>query len=99
VESATAGIIANAPKLKNVPVLQIFGDYVDQHPRWAGFKKSDMVYGDAFRAAGGTADWINLPDIDADGGQEQRSGRRSHTEMAGRQGPLGLSVLQRTVRA
>jgi pimeloyl-ACP methyl ester carboxylesterase len=63
VESATAGTIANAALLKNVPVLQIFGDYVAQHPRWAGFRKTDMAYGEAIKAAGGTADWINLPEI------------------------------------
>jgi pimeloyl-ACP methyl ester carboxylesterase len=57
------GIVANAPKLKDVPVLQIFGDYVDQHPRWSTFKKADMAYGEAIKAASGTADWINLPDI------------------------------------
>jgi hypothetical protein len=63
VESATAGVIANAPKLKDTPVLMLFGDYVDEHPRWSGFKKIDMAYGDAIKAAGGTVDWINLPDI------------------------------------
>ena len=63
VESATAGKVANAPKLKDVPVLMVFGDYVDQHPRWATFKKIDTEYGDAIKAAGGTVDWINLPDI------------------------------------
>jgi pimeloyl-ACP methyl ester carboxylesterase len=63
IESATAGVIANAPKLKNTPVLMLFGDYVDQHPRWATFKKIDMEYGNAIKAAGGTVDWINLPDI------------------------------------
>ena len=44
-------------------MLQIFGDYVDQHPRWSTFKKVDMDYGEAIKEAGGTADWINLPDI------------------------------------
>jgi pimeloyl-ACP methyl ester carboxylesterase len=63
VEAASAGNIANAGKLKDVPVLQIFGDYVDQHPRWSNFKKVDMAYGEAIKKAGGTADWINLPDI------------------------------------
>jgi len=29
VESATAGIVANAAKLKDIPVLMLFGDYVD----------------------------------------------------------------------
>jgi pimeloyl-ACP methyl ester carboxylesterase len=63
IESATAGNLANAPKLKNTPILMIFGDYVDEHPRWAAYKKTDMAYADAVKAAGGTADWINLPDI------------------------------------
>ncbi len=63
VESATAGKIANAPKLKSIPVLMLFGDYVDEHPRWATFKKIDTEYGNAVKAAGGTVDWINLPDV------------------------------------
>src|SRR4029078_4930438 len=63
VESALAGKIENAAKLKDIPVLQIFGDYVDQHPRWSGFRKADMAYADAIKAAGGSADFINLPDI------------------------------------
>ena len=63
VESATAGIVANAPKLKNTPVLMIFGDNVDQHPRWAAFKKIDTEYANAIKAGGGSVDWINLPEI------------------------------------
>jgi len=63
VESASAGKVADAPKLKDIPVMLLFGDYVDQHPRWSIFKKSDMTYGEAIKTAGGTADWINLPDI------------------------------------
>jgi hypothetical protein len=46
-----------------VPVLMMFGDYVDEHPRWAAYKKTDMEYGNAIKAAGGTVDWINLPEI------------------------------------
>jgi hypothetical protein len=63
VEAATAGVVANAPKLKDVPVLMIFGDYVDEHPRWAAYKKTDMEYGNAIKASGGSVDWINLPEI------------------------------------
>jgi pimeloyl-ACP methyl ester carboxylesterase len=63
VESATAGVVANAGKLKDVPVLMVFGDYVDEHPRWSMFKKIDTEYGNAIKAAGGTVDWINLPEI------------------------------------
>ena len=99
VESATAGIVANAPKLKDIPVLMLFGDYVDQHPRWATFKKIDTEYGNAIKAAGGTVDWINLPGHrhqgqwpHDDAGQEQYAGRRGHPEMAGRQRTGGLTA-------
>jgi len=63
VESASAGIIANAPALKSIPVLMLFGDHVDEHPRWAAFKKIDLAYADAIRAAGGKVDVISLPDV------------------------------------
>ena len=92
-------IVANAPKLKDIAVLMVFGDYVDQHPRWATFKKIDIEYGNAIKAAGGTVDWINLPDIGIkgnsphdDAGQEQHAGRRGHPEVAGRQRTGGLTA-------
>jgi pimeloyl-ACP methyl ester carboxylesterase len=82
VESATAGIIANAPKLKDVPVLMIFGDYVDQHPRWAAFKKTDTEYVNAIKAAGGTVDWINLPEIGIKGNSHMLMQDRNNGEIA-----------------
>jgi pimeloyl-ACP methyl ester carboxylesterase len=82
VESATAGIIANAPKLKDVPVLMVFGDYVEQHPRWAAFKKIDTEYGDAIKAAGGTVDWINLPEIGIKGNSHMLMQDKNNAEVA-----------------
>ena len=82
VEAASPGNIANAPKLKGVPVLQIFGDYVDQHPRWSTFKKADMAYGEAIKAAGGTADWINLPDIGIKGNSHMLMQDKNNAEIA-----------------
>ena len=82
VEAATPGNIANAPKLKDVPVLQIFGDYVDEHPRWSAFKKIDMDYGDAIKAAGGTVDWINLPDIGIKGNSHMLMQDKNNDQIA-----------------
>ena len=82
VESATAGIVANAPRLKNVPVLMVFGDYVDQHPRWSTFKKVDKEYGDAIKAAGGTVDWINLPEIGIKGNSHMMMQDKNNLEIA-----------------
>src|SRR6266699_2598288 len=62
VESASAGDVGKAAALKNTPTLMLFGDYVDQHTRWATFKKIDLEYAGAVRAGGGTVDVINLPD-------------------------------------
>jgi pimeloyl-ACP methyl ester carboxylesterase len=82
VESATAGKIANAPKLKDIPVLMMFGDYVDQHPRWAAFKKIDTEYGNAIKAAGGTVDWINLPDIGIKGNGHMMMQDKNNAQIA-----------------
>jgi pimeloyl-ACP methyl ester carboxylesterase len=82
IESATAGIVANAPKLKNTPVLMIFGDYVDQHPRWATFKKVDTEYANAIKAAGGTVDWINLPEIGIKGNSHMMMQDRNSDQIA-----------------
>jgi hypothetical protein len=82
VESATAGIVANAPKLKNTPVLMIFGDYVDQHPRWAAFKKIDTEYANAIKAAGGAVDWVNLPEIGIKGNSHMMMQDKNNGEIA-----------------
>lgn len=82
IESATAGIVANAPKLKDVPVLMVFGDYVEQHPRWAAFKKIDTEYANAIKAAGGTVDWINLPEIGIKGNSHMLMQDKNNAEVA-----------------
>ncbi len=82
IESATAGIVANAGKLKDTPVLMVFGDYVDQHPRWSTFKKIDMEYGNAVTAAGGTVDWINLPDLGIKGNSHMLMQDKNNGEIA-----------------
>ena len=69
-------------KLKDTPVLMVFGDYVDQHPRWAAYKKIDTEYGDAIKAAGGTVDWINLPDIGIKGNSHMMMQDKNNAEIA-----------------
>ena len=41
----------------------VFGDHVNAHPRWATFKKIDLAYGDAIKAAGGKVDVVMLPEV------------------------------------
>lgn len=63
VEAAGAGDADKAETLKDVPVLMMFGDNVDLHPRWVAYRKLDLDYAAAVRAAGGKVDVIDLPDL------------------------------------
>jgi pimeloyl-ACP methyl ester carboxylesterase len=82
VESATAGDVGKAAALKNTPTLMLFGDYVDQHPRWAAYKKTDLAYAAAIRAGGGTVDVINLPDISIKGNSHMLMQDKNNAEIA-----------------
>ena len=48
---------------KDLPILVLFGDYVDQSPRWAPRLKQCRAFVAAANAAGGRAELILLPEI------------------------------------
>jgi pimeloyl-ACP methyl ester carboxylesterase len=62
VEPATSGGIDGAGKLKGVPLLLVYGDYIEQDPRWVAYRKAALAYADSLKAAGGEADVVNLPE-------------------------------------
>jgi hypothetical protein len=82
VESASAGKVEEAPKLKDVPVMMLFGDFVDQHPRWAAYKKIDTAYAEAVRAAGGKVDIVSLPDLGIKGNSHMLMQEKNNGEIA-----------------
>jgi pimeloyl-ACP methyl ester carboxylesterase len=61
VEPAAAGDPARAAALKGIPVLMIFGDYIEQDARWPKIRENDLAFAEAVRAAGGSVDVIDLP--------------------------------------
>jgi len=63
VESASAGNRDQAAALKSTPVLMLFGDNVDKDQRWTTYRRIDLDYAAAVRAAGGSVDVIELPEI------------------------------------
>ena len=82
VEPATAGTLAKAGALKNTPALMVFGDYVDQHPRWSAFKKIDLEYAAAVRTGGGSVDVINLPEVGVRGNSHMMMQDRNNAVIA-----------------
>ncbi|HEY1363435.1 MAG TPA: esterase [Xanthobacteraceae bacterium] len=83
VESATAGHLGKAAAIRNTPVLMLFGDYVEQHPRWAAYKKTDLEYAAAVRAAGGSVEVIDLPAIGITGNSHMMMQDKNNAEIAG----------------
>jgi pimeloyl-ACP methyl ester carboxylesterase len=61
VEPAAAGDPAKAAALAGVPVLMIFGDYIEQDARWPKIRANDLAFGEAVKAAGGSVDVVDLP--------------------------------------
>jgi pimeloyl-ACP methyl ester carboxylesterase len=63
VEPAVAGGAESGAKLlKDMPLLLMYGDYIDQDPRWVAYRKAALAYVEAMRAAGGKVDVVSLPE-------------------------------------
>jgi pimeloyl-ACP methyl ester carboxylesterase len=58
---------ASGGKLKGVPHLVVWGDFVSQSPVWTRFVPASRSYAEALRAEGGVADWWELPKMGVTG--------------------------------
>ncbi|WP_407529505.1 esterase [Methylobacterium oryzisoli] len=61
--AACPDLTADLGPYKAVPILVLFGDYVDEFPRWAPRLKSCRAFAAAVSAAGGKAEVLALPEI------------------------------------
>ena len=87
VEPAASPDTKNAAALKDVPMLLVYGDYIEQDPRWVDYRKNALAYGAAMKAAGGNFDVINLP--------EQSIRGNSHMLMMDRNNREILDVIEK----
>jgi pimeloyl-ACP methyl ester carboxylesterase len=86
-----AGIVAIEPAncptgdLKpyvKIPTLVLFGDYVDQSPRWAPRLEQCRKYADAIKKLGGKTELIVLPEIGIKGNSHMLMQDRNSVELA-----------------
>jgi pimeloyl-ACP methyl ester carboxylesterase len=63
VEPSGAGSRESVAALKTIPMLVIYGDNAKDHPRWGEIRQKVLAYAAAIKAAGGSVDLIDLPDI------------------------------------
>ncbi|MCY0386172.1 esterase [Robbsia sp. Bb-Pol-6] len=65
-----------------MPILVVFGDYIDQSPRWAPRLKACRGFVDATNRAGGQAKLLVLPDIGIHGNTHMMMQDRNNLEVA-----------------
>lgn len=63
VEPTLGGDKSKVSTIKNTPVLFVIGDNAKDHPRWSKIRAGDVDYTNALKAAGGSVDFVDLPDV------------------------------------
>ena len=61
VEPASIGDPAQIAKLRDIPVLMIYGDYIKEDARWPDIRARGVAFAESLRAAGGEVDIVDLP--------------------------------------
>lgn len=87
VEPAGGGDLPLATKLRSIPILAVYGDYIDEDSRWPQIRASGLRYLDAVREAGGSYEVIDLPKLGIRG--------NSHMMMMDRNNRVVAAVIQR----
>ena len=83
VEPAAAGEVSRAGVLKNTPVLAIYGDYIEQDPRWPKIRQNGVDFMNAVNAAGGRAEIVDLPKAGIRGNSHMIMMDRNSDQVAG----------------
>jgi pimeloyl-ACP methyl ester carboxylesterase len=61
VEPAGLGDAKLVDRLKNTPILTVYGDFIEQDSRWPTIRANELKFLEQVRAAGGRYDVVNLP--------------------------------------
>ena len=61
VEPAGIGDPQLAARLKDIPTLIVYGDYIEQDARWPAIRRNGVTFGEAISKAGGRVEVVDLP--------------------------------------
>jgi hypothetical protein len=68
--------------LKNIPTLFVYGDYIERDTRWPKIRATGIAFADAMKAAGGSADVVDLPRAGIHGNSHMMMMDKNNTEVA-----------------
>ncbi len=83
VEPAGTGDAKDVAKLKDVPMLAVYGDYIAEDARWPAIKANGIKFLDAAKAAGASYDVIDLPAVGQKGNSHMLMMDKNNAEVAG----------------
>jgi pimeloyl-ACP methyl ester carboxylesterase len=63
VEPAGLGDPAQVQKLVGIPILQLYGDYIEQDSRWPTIRANGVKFVEQIKQAGGSAEVVDLPKV------------------------------------
>jgi len=63
IEPAAGGDRDKVAAIKSTPVMIVYGDNAKDHPRWSKIRQGGVDYAGALKAAGGSVDVVDLPDV------------------------------------
>ncbi len=81
-EPAGAGDPKQAGRLKAIPTLFVYGDYIAQDARWPQIRKNGVAFGEAIAQAGGAVEVVDLPQAGIRGNSHLVMMDRNNLEVA-----------------
>ena len=66
-EPSSTGNKDKVAALKNIPTAIVYGDNAKDHPRWGQIRRNVHAYAEQIKSAGGSVDFIDLPDVGVKG--------------------------------
>ena len=83
VEPVGTGNPKLAANLKDTPILALYGDYIDEDPRWPRLLAHNLWFLELVREAGGRYDLIELPQIGIKGNSHMMMVEKNSDQIAG----------------
>jgi pimeloyl-ACP methyl ester carboxylesterase len=63
IEPTIGGDRNKVASIRSTPVLVVYGDNAKDHPRWSKIRQGGVDYAGVLKAAGGSVDVVDLPDV------------------------------------
>ncbi|MGJ4940124.1 esterase [Bradyrhizobium sp. HKCCYLS1011] len=83
IEPAGVGDPTKVDLLKSIPTLFVYGDYIDRDSRWPKIHATGVAFAEAIKAAGGSADVVDLPKIGISGNSHMIMMDKNNLQVAG----------------